>query len=78
MSDNPAFPQRIDEVSIAVLLGPLKSKLSPLGLQTAAMLLLAYIAKQAETAPNPAHGGSVIDHIAGCAKEFYRREENAQ
>ena len=78
MSDNPAFPQRIDEVSIAVLLGPLKRTLSPLGLQTAAMLLLAYIAKQAEAAPDPVHGGSVIDHIAGCAKEFYRREENTQ
>ena len=65
-------------MAITVSLDPLKRKLSPLGWQTAAMLLLAYIAKQAETAPYPVHGGSVIDHIAGCAKEFYRREENTQ
>lgn len=50
----------------------LKRGLSPLGLQTAAMLLLSDIARRAESAPHPVAGSSVIQNIASAACEHYR------
>ena len=62
--------------AIEVVCANLRRNLSPLGLQTAAMLLLSYITRQAEAAPDLVHGGLVIDHIAGMAKQSYRKEDD--
>jgi hypothetical protein len=59
-------------VSLAVRLQILRRGLSPLALQTAAMLLLSDIARQAENAPDPVSGWSVIQTIAEIAHEHYR------
>jgi hypothetical protein len=47
--------------------------LSPLGLQSVAVTLLSRIAKAAEAAPTPVHGGSIIAEIAAIACEHYRK-----
>jgi hypothetical protein len=79
MNDTPIDdPDNPPLLSIAMLLSSMKQNLSPLGLQTIAWSLLVHIARAAEAAPDPVHGGSVIDHIAETAKGYYRTKEPEQ
>ena len=58
------------DTNIAERLEILTRDLTPLGMQTAAMLLLAEIGRRAERAPDPVGGRSLIKHIADAACEY--------